>query len=264
MGKKTKSSAVGTIAANNDGIWMGKARGFAGKFENVANAAAAPLNSQRIELWLAGFFQPEKTYEKVEKTAALPEIAHNLILFYLAYSLIFFLFMLALTSILPPDELLSMGLQESPDIPMIAFSSLVISPIVSTLFALLAFFIVFISARILGGKGAYAKQANSMSLVLCGSNIILLAFICLAFAVFTPSFILHGEGLPGALASIAALLINVPVFLACIAILLYSIYAYYLVVRKAHNLSAWKSVGALVMAAAIVVLIEIALNAVLS
>jgi len=263
MGKKTKSHAAGPPAENNDGSWTRKALGFAGKFEKVANAAAAPLHSQRVELWLAGFFHPDDIYEKAGNPG-LPGIAQNLAIFYLAYSLVFFLFMLALTSILSPDELLSMGLQESPDIPQIALSSLVISPIVSTFFALMAFFIVFISARVLGGKGTYARQANSMSLVLCGSNTILLAFICIAFAIFTPSFILRNSGFAGTIVSILTMLITLPIFLVCIAILLYSIYAYYLVVRKAHSLSAWRSASALVMAAVIVVLIEIALNAALA
>jgi len=136
----------------------------------------------------------------------------------------------------------------------------VISPIVSTLFALVAFAAVFVPARVLGGTGTYVKQANSMSLVLCGSNTLLLAMMCIAFAIFIPSFLLRDSAFAGTIVSIVTLVANVPVLLLCLAILLYTIYAYYLVVRKAHRLSAWRAAGAIVVAAALVVLLDVAVN----
>ncbi|MCX6770491.1 MAG: YIP1 family protein [Candidatus Micrarchaeota archaeon] len=243
---------------------MGRIYGFAEKFEHAVDAASAPLPSQGIKLWLAGFFRPEETYEKVEKTATLAGLAGNLLIFYFAYSLIFFLFMLVLTSSLSEGDLLSMGLQKSPDLAQAALGSLVIGPIASALSALFAFALVFISARVLGGDGTYAKQANSMSLVLCGSNILLLAFMCVAFAIFIPSFLLRDSAFVGSIVSIATLLASLPLFLMCLAILVYTIYAYYLVARKAHNISSWRAAGAIVIAAALVVLLDIALNAVLA
>ena len=264
MEKKQKSHAAAPAVQKSAEGWRGKICHFCEKFERIANAAAAPLPSPRIKLWLAGFFHPEETYEKVEKNATLAGLAWNLILFYIAYSAIFFLFMLALTSSLPPDEMLSFGLQKNPDIPSIAFGSLVISPLVSTFFAMFAFAVVFASARLLGGKGNYVRQANSMSLVLCGSNLLLLASMCVAFALFAPSFILRGSAFIGTIVSLLALLASVPLLMLFLAILLYTIYAYYLVVKKAHQLSAWKAAGAIANAAALVVLLEISLNAMLA
>ena len=263
MGKKEKSRIATPAAQKILGGWKGKVYGFAWKFEHAVNAAASPLPSNRIKLWLAGFFHPEETYEKEEKGATLMGLAGNLILFYMAYSFIFFLFMLALTSNLPAEDLLAMGMQKNPDIAKIALGSLVLSPIVSTFFALAAFAAVFMPARALGGNGTYVKQAHSMSLVLCGSNMLLLALMCLAFAIFLPSFLLRDSAFAGTIVSIVTLLANVPVLLMCVAILLYTIYAYYLVVRKSHGLSAWKAVGAIAIAAAIVVLADIAINIVL-
>ena len=264
MEKKQKSRAAAPAAQKSAEGWRGKICHFSEKFEQIVNAAAAPLPSPRMKLWLAGFFHPEETYEKAEKNATLAGLAWNLILFYIAYSAIFFIFMLVLTSSLPSEDLLSMGLQKNPDIPAIALGSLVISPLVSTFFAMFAFAVVFASARLLGGKGNYFRQANSMSLVLCGSNTLLLAMMCIAFAIFIPSFILRGSAFIGTIVSLLALLASVPVLLLFLAILLYTIYAYYLVVRKAHQLSAWKAAGAIAIAAALVVLLDISLNAVLA
>ena len=234
---------------------------FAGKFEHAVNAAAAPLPSPRIKLWLAGYFHPEQTYEKVEKNASLAGLVGNLILFYIAYSSIFFLFMLALTSSLSSEDLLLMGLQKHPDIAKIALESLVIGPIVSAFSALFAFALVFASARILGGNGTYVRQANSMSLVLCGSNMLLLAFMCVAFAILMPAFALKDFAFVGTIVSILTAIANVPVLLLCLLILLYSIYSHYLVVKRAHGLTAWRAAGAIAIAAVAVVLIDMALNA---
>ena len=264
MEKKQKSHAAAPAAQKSRGGHIGRIYNFSEKFEHIVNAAAAPLPSPRIKLWLAGFFHPEETYEKAEKSATLAGLAWNLVLFYIAYSVIFFIFMLALTSSLTSEDLLAMGLQKNPDIPTIAFGSLVISPLVSTFVAIIAFAVVFASARALGGKGNYVKQANSMSLVLCGSNTLLLVLMCIAFAIFIPSFILRGSAFIGTIVSLLTLLASVPVLLLFLAILLYTIYAYYLVVRKAHNLSAWKAAGAIAIAAALVVLLDISLNAVLA
>ena len=263
MEKKPKARISAPSAPESEGGWKGRIRHFAEKFEKTVNSAAALLPSPRIRLWLAGFFHPEGTYEKVEKNATLAGMAVNLVLFYIAYSLIFFLFMLALTSSLASEDLLPMGLQKNPDIAAIAVGSLVLSPVVSTLFALAAFAVIFMPARILGGNGAYVKQANSMSLVLCGSNTLLLALMCVAFAIFLPSFILRDSGPLGTIVSIITLLANVPVLMLCLAILLYTIYAYYLVVKKAHNLSAWRSAIAIAVAAALIVLADVAVNVVL-
>jgi len=256
MEKKSKSRVAAQSAPKNVGGWKEGIYRIVEKFEHVVNSSAAPLPSSRIKLWLAGFFHPEETYEKVEKNATLVGLAENLILFYIAYSLIFFLFTLALISTLSSEDLLPMGLQKTPDIVTIALDSLVLSPIVSTFFAMFAFAVVFLSARILGGNGTYVKQANSMALVLCGSNTLLLVLMCLAFAIFLPSFLLRDAAFTGAVVSIATAIANIPVLLLCLSILIYSIYAYYLVVKKAHNLSTWKAVGTMVITAALVLLVD--------
>ncbi len=256
MGKKATPRTKAPDGPKGADGWMGRIYRFAEKFEKTANAAAAPLPSPRIRLWLAGFFHPEETYEKVEKDASLAKIVVNLLIFYFAYSLIFFLFMLALTSSLPADDLLSMGLKKNPDLAQIAIGSLVAGPFVSAFFALAAFAVVFVPARVLGGKGTYVKQSHSMALVLCGSNTLLLALVCIAFAIFLPSFILRDSAFVGTIVSLLTLLANVPVLLLCLAIFLYTAYAYYLVVRKAHGLSAVRSAISIVIAAAIVVLAD--------
>ena len=275
MGKKANPRIAAPVTPKKDLLhsllgWFpligGKERThrFAEKFEHFINAAAAPLPSPRIKLWLAGFFHPQETYGKVEKNATLAGIAINLIIFYFAYSLIFFLFMLALTSSLSAEDLLQMGLQKHPDVAKIALESLAAGPIMSTISALFAFGLIFLAARVLGGKGNYVKQANSMSLVLCGSNTLLLAFMCVAFAIFTPSFIMRDSAFIGTIVSIFTAIVNIPILLLCLLILLYSIYAHYLVVKQAHNLTAVRAAGAIVIAAALIVLLDMALNAALT
>ena len=263
MGKKTRPQMIPPPAPKKAGGWKGRIYGFAEKFEILANAAVEPFPSPRIKMWLAGFFHPVETYEKAEAHATLAGVAANLLIFYIAYSLVFFIFMLALTSSLTAEELLPMGLQKTPDIAQIALGSLVVGPIASTITALAAFALAFLPARALGGRGTFAKQANSMALVLCGSNMLLLVFMCIVFAIFMPSFILRGSLLLGATASIVAMLASIPIFLLCLAILLYTIYAYCLVIKKAHGLSVWRTAGAVLIAAALIVLLDAAVAAVL-
>jgi hypothetical protein len=260
MGKKASHSEMPPPAPKKGG-WKGRTYGLAEKFELVVNAVAAPLPSPRIKLWLAGFFHPVETYENVEARANIAGIAANLLIFYFAYSLVFFLFMLALTSLLPADELQSMGIQKSPDLAQVALGSLVIGPVASVISAFIAFALVFLPARAFGGRGTFAKQANSMALVLCGSNALLLAFMCVVFVIFLPSFILRDSLMLGATASIAAMLASIPIFLLCLAILLYAIYAYFLVIRKAHGLSSLRAAGAALIAAALIVLLDAAIAA---
>ena len=256
MGKKATTKPIAADAPKNGMGIAGRFLGIAAKFEAVADAAAAHVPSPRARMWLDGFFHPEATYDKVEKGASVASLSQNLIIFYFAYSLIFFLFMLALTSSLPAQDLTPMGPQKNPDVAQIAVGSLIVGPIASTITALLAFGLVFISARALGGKGTFAKQANSMSLVLCGSNTLLLAFMCIVFAIFLPSFLLKDSLFLGATASLVAMLASVPIFILCLVILLYSLYAYFLVVRKAHSLPSWRAAGVILIAAALVVVLD--------
>jgi len=101
--------------------------------------------------------------------------------------------MLAFTSSLSAKDLAEMGLKQNPDLSQIALASLVVDPLVSTCLALAQFALVFASAKVLGGKGTYVKQANSMSLVLCGSSTILLALVLPGVSHFHAN--LHPEGL---------------------------------------------------------------------
>jgi len=264
MGKKSNLHIAAPAEPKKIGGWKGRIYLFAEKFERAVNAAAAPLPSPRIKLWLAGFFHPEETYEKVEKNASLVGIAANLIIFYFSYFLIFYLFMLAFTSSLSANDLAEMGLRQNPDIAQIALASLLVDPLVSTFLALAQFALVFASARMLGGNGTFVKQANSMSLVLCGSSTILLALVCAAFAIFTPAFILRDSPFLGTIVSLITAIVNVPILLLCMAILLYSIYAHYIVVKKAHNLSSWRAAGAIAITIGLIVLFYIVLDAVLA
>ncbi|MFA6214454.1 MAG: hypothetical protein WC717_04220 [Candidatus Micrarchaeia archaeon] len=260
MGKKASQRTQAAAMPEGGGGWRGKLRDSALKFEQYSYAAASRLPSQRIMLWLKGFFRPGETCGRAEKNANFLGVAANLLLFYIAYSLIFFLFMLAFTSLLSAEERLYMGLENSPDLAQIAISSLVAGPVASTLSVLAAFAAVFICARALGGNGAFARQADAMSRVLFGSNTLILASILLAFAISLPAFLLRKSAFLGALAGIAAALASLPLFLLCLAIAIYSIYAYYLVVRKAHNLAPWRAAGAIVAAAAILLAADAALG----
>ncbi|MFA6907581.1 MAG: YIP1 family protein [Candidatus Micrarchaeia archaeon] len=261
MARKEKSSAAAAAPQKSAEGWAGKAYGIAGKFEQLVARAASPLPSPRIKLWLAGFFHPGETYDKVEKGATLAGVAANLIIFYFAYFLVFFLFMLALTSSLSAEDMAEMGLRQNPDILQIALVSLLIDPLVSTFLAMAQFALVFIAARLVGGKGTYAKQANSMSLVLCGSSTLLLAFVCAAFVIFIPAFALRHSAFIGTVVSIMTALVNAPILLLCFAIFLYSVYAHYAVVKRAHGLSPWRAAGAIAIAAGFIALLYIALGA---
>ena len=79
MGKKATPRTKAPDGPKGADGWMGRIYRFAEKFEKTANAAAAPLPSPRIRLWLAGFFHPEETYEKVEKDACIEKLGFPVI-----------------------------------------------------------------------------------------------------------------------------------------------------------------------------------------
>jgi hypothetical protein len=259
MGKKAKAQAAIAKAIAEDKSWKGRLARACRKFESVAMAAAAPLPSPRIKLWLAGFFHPEETYDKLGKIA-LSELFGNLIIFYFAYSAIFLAATLVLTSTLTPDEAMAMGFQAPQDPIWSALTVLVANTIVSAVSVLFAFALIFAAAVALGGKGGYAKQTYAMSLVLCGSNVLLLCLVAAAFAAFIPAYLFKGVFMLEELSSLAAMAVNLPLLLLCLAVLLYSIYAYCLLVKKAHNISKWRAVASMLIAAALVVLIDFVLN----
>ncbi len=259
MGKKARQTAA-SKAPQQEGGWKGKLISWAEKFEALVNAAAASVPCARLKMWIDGFFHPEEEYDKSQAKATPPELFYNLLFFYFFYSLAFFLFMIALTSVLPPEDMQAVGFNPSPDIAQIAIGSLVVGPVISTITALAAFLLVYLPARALGGSGGYMQQSYAMSRVLCGSNVLLMVLMLAAFLVFMPSFLAQDSLLLGTVLSIIGALVNIPVFLLCLAILLYTIYAYYLVVRKAHGFSSWRAAGAMVVAAVFVVLADAAVG----
>lgn len=256
--KAVLAGATGSRGA--EGGWRGWLVAAAGRFESIVGSIAARIPSSRLRMWLSFFFHPEEEYGKVAARATPGELAFNLIFFYFFYSLLFFLFMLGLSSLLPPEELLPIGLNPSPDVAQIALGSLVVGPVASTITVLVAFASIYLPARALGGTGSYVRQAYAMSLLLCGSNALLLAFALSALAVLVPSYLAQGSFLLGTLLALLGILVNVPVFLACVAILLYTVYAYYLVARKAHGLSSWRAAGAIAVAAVLVFLADAAVG----
>jgi hypothetical protein len=258
MAKGAMQAASG--GDSGEGGWRGWLLSAACRFESVVNAAAARIPSSRLRMWLSFFFHPEEEYAKAAGRATPAELAFNLIFFYFFYSLLFFLFMLGLTSILPPEELLPIGLNPNPDLAQIALGSLVVGPIASAVTVLAAFALICLPARALGGTGSYVRQAYAMSLLLCASNVLLLSFALAAFAVLVPSYLAQGSLALGALLAVLGMLVNVPVFLACAAIVLYTIYAYYLVVMKAHGLSSWRAAGSIAAAAALAILADAAVG----
>jgi hypothetical protein len=260
MGKKTKMKQAAAVAPEGKLGWGGFIERAWQRFESIANAAASPIPSSRLKMWLSSFFHPEEMHGELEAKASWFGLVSNLLIFYFFYSLVFFVFMLALSSTLAPQEALSMGLAPNPDISQIALGSLVAGPIVSCASILLVFALVFAAARVLGGNGGYLSQSYPMSLVLCGSNAVLLALICVAFALFLPAFAAKDSPAIGGFLSMAAAIVNLPIMIACLAVFLYSLHAYYLLVKKAHGLSSYRAAGAIALAAACVLAIDFALS----
>ena len=105
MGKKEKT-AHARLAAQAKGGWLdrqygaakGKLFGIAGNFEQVVTSAAGRIPSNRLKMWVSGFFHPEEACGETGAKVAPAELALNLLVFYFVYSVIFFMFMLALTS----------------------------------------------------------------------------------------------------------------------------------------------------------------------
>lgn len=254
MGKKAKQPALKAPAA---GGWKGKICDAAAKFEAIAYRAASLLPSGRLKLWLDGFFRPQEAHDRAG-SVPLSELFGNLLLFYFIYSAIFLAAMVAVTSLLAPADAAMLGFEAPSDPLWSALTLLVANTIVSAISALFAFALIFASALALGGKGKYVRQSYPMSLVLCGSNALLLGVVACALLTFVPAYLLRGVFLAGEIASLAAILANVPLLLLCVAIILYTLYAYYLVVKKAHNLSSWRAAAAMLLAALLVLLIDFA------
>jgi len=260
MGKKAKPQpALNAPAAAG---WRGRIYDAAAKFEAVAAMAASPLPSGRLKAWLAGFFHPRKACA-AGGGATFSGLFSNLLLFYFAYSAVFLAAMLAATSLMEPSDAALLGFAAPEGHLWQALTLLVANTVVSAASALFAFALVFVSALAFGGKGGYVRQSYPMSLVLCGSNALLLGIVACAALTFVPAYLLRGVFLLAELASLAAVLANVPLLALCLAIILYTIYAYYLVVRQVHGLSSLRAAGAMALAALLVLLVDSAARAVM-
>jgi len=257
MAKKAKKTKA---APEPQGGWKGKLLEAWQKFGNALESSAAKLSWKRPSLWLAGFFHPEETYGKEGGHATLPELFGNLLIFYFVYSAIFFAVLVAVTSLVPQAEADLMGFRKPENILWTGISLMVANTAVSALGAIAMFAFIYIAAKALGGKGDYVKPSYFLSLVLCGENVILLLFALAGLILLAPTYLVKGVLILDLIFMLGAVVIGIPLLLFCLAIILYSIYAYYIVVKKAHELSSWKAVGSIVVGMALVWLVNTVLE----
>lgn len=199
MGKKAAKSTVAARRAERPGPIE--------KFEAGAEKA---LPGRRLGLWLEAFLHPEKTIDAERKNATSWNILVHLVLIGLTAAIIMWVSLL-ISSLFVPATPMLLG------IVRIFIADILIALVIGFVLSAL----LFLLARLCGGKGAYLEQAQGITLVYGGQILVSAVFSLLS-------------GIP-ALGAI--------IFPILVAIGIYALYNYYLVVRHVQRISGFKTVA---------------------
>jgi hypothetical protein len=173
-----------------------------GPIEPAVMGIISAIPVPQLKIWAAAYFRPAETFDSQRASICSNKLGVELAMMSLIPFIVAFLAMLA-------------ALQQSPNI-LLAFAVLLV---VSVLSFVLGFVIVsvllFILAKILGGKAPFYEHSYALALVAGG-------YYVMAF----PFYLLNLIPLVGGIFGFAILLIG-----------LYDIYNFFVMMRHAHQLS---------------------------
>ena len=179
-----------------------------------------------VKTWMAAYFHPVETFQSQKAAGGFGAVVVNLLLIgvlaWLATMLSF-----------------AVGLNFT-QIAALAIG-IAVYPVIMVIANLIGSAVMFVIAKVLGGKGGYMEQTFALTLVFGGYT---------AFAF--PFTVLSGLPFVGAIFGLAAMLIA-----------LYSIYNEYLVLKAVHQLSGGKAALVILIPIIIAVIIAFVLAAVL-
>lgn len=235
-----------------------KPKGWIEKFESAALAVASRTKSKRLSIWVSSFFHPDAAAQSAEKDASVRSTAYNLLLFYFAFSLAFFI-------VAAVSYLLSGKPGQSPDLlnPAMAVQIILLEPLLNTAVMFLTLGLVYLSARLLGGKAGYVKQAYAIALVFAGWMSII-AFLLLSISML----LLAAASFPAytTAGAVAALITGIPalsILLVSIGVFLYGLLQICRAVSAVHGITMLRAAAALALVVVFIIVLNVALLAVL-
>lgn len=257
MGKKMRPLAAVSEKEKKPGL-MDTVREKFAQFESIFLGTASKHNLPFLKGWFLAYFHPAETCESELKNASLKSAAINLLVFYFAFSAMFFVFASLSYYFAGGAQALS-GKQAQFNPLSLAPQILVLEPVLNTVFMFVSLSLLFISAKLMGGKATFQAQSYLVSLSFCGIMAIASAFTLLAFAALLITSLFSGFSIIDTLALLIGPLISLFFFLLLLGSFIYGLYSFYRVVKAAHRLSGVRTVGAIACSVALVVLLNVAL-----
>jgi hypothetical protein len=183
---------------------------------NAANASKIAL----FRLWVEAYFHPVETIEREKRNATFFEMEANVFFSSLVYAIAYALYAIAILQTLG----FMMPSANRPGL-LDVLGAAVEGPVIALFTVPIAMGLLYLTARLLGGRGKYLEQSYGYVLVeggihlICAPLTVLSAMPCLGF-VFS---------------------------LAFLAVFAYGIYSQYRVVRHVHALSRNRAIATMVI-----------------
>jgi len=238
---EAKESAPGILG----GIFLfisGIIGGYFSRIESISKWVFCRPGSGILNTWINGFFHPLETEAPQGKNASIFMGLDSVLLFIFFYSFVLFAFFMIIFTYLPVESESMFGTSTIPNIFQFGANMLVFAPIMNAVAVAAAFLAAFVSARLLGGAAKLQEHFYGFSLIFCGSSF-LLFFISIVTSVLRipiasgPDF-----SMVGIIIFIACSVGSILAFVCALSIFAYMFYAYFILIRKMHSLSTFRSI----------------------
>jgi len=193
-----------------------------GSIENMVMPIALAIPVSQVKTWLSAYFHPVETFDSNKKDATLGGVVVHMALVGV---------LVAVATLLSSVASLNIGAAAVSAVLLIAY------PIIFVIGGLIGSALLFVLAKILGGKGGFMEQTLGIVLLTGGY-----------YALGFPFIVLSGIPLLGFFFGLVTLLLS-----------LYNLYNEYLMVKRIHQFSSMRAVLFIVLPIIIAIIIAVVL-----
>jgi len=204
-----------------------KSSGFLAPVEQMVMPVASTIPVQQVKTWLAAYFHPMETYEANKKDSNAGSVAVHLAL-------------IGVLSWLVSLVAVVLGFNFGGLIVMVP--GIIIFPIIMVVAGFIGSIILFVLAKIFGGKGGFMEQTLALALIFGGAT-----------ALAAPFNALSGLPLVGGLIALVGTVIAI-----------YNFYNEYLIIKGIHQLSSMKAALVILIPIIIAIIVAVVLAAALA
>ncbi|MEM2137827.1 MAG: YIP1 family protein [Candidatus Anstonellaceae archaeon] len=196
--------------------------GLLAPIENLVMPVASAIPVSQVKTWLSAYFHPVETFDSNKKDATLGGVVVHMALVGV---------LVAIATLLSSVASLNIGAVVVSAVLIVAY------PILFVIFGLIGSALMFVLAKILGGKGGFMEQTLGFALLTGGY-----------YALSFPFIVLSGIPLLGFFFGLLTLLLS-----------LYNLYNEYLLVKRIHQFSSMRAAIFIILPVIIAIIIVVVL-----